>query len=193
MNYQKFRNSQKNESPALKGKLISKTQAVLTATLIADGLLQLNEFAKHPEQVTDGIDAGIELANLSAEQKKQVAQQLALELKDKVKGFWTEVNDGAVAAVELYNLSPELKKELAVGMMSDAKEKLSEISDKIAKETKGIVKDVEGFFNLPEDKRMEIAKEFLKDAGDIYRKKTGQIFSSAGQIFSHIAKKIDGK
>ena len=89
---------------------MSKTQAVLTAALVADGLLQLNEFAKHPEQVIDGIDAAIDLAKLSSEQKALVALQLAAELKDKVKNGWTEVQDGAAAAVELYNLPEDVKK-----------------------------------------------------------------------------------
>ena len=78
-------------------------------------------------------------------------------------------------------------------MMSDAKDKLSSMVDVVAKETKGVIKDISAFFDLPDKVKMDICKGFLRDAGKIYQKKTVQVLGSAGKILSHIAKKVDGK
>ena len=180
---------------SLKGKLraLKVASNVATAALIVQGLLQLNEFAKHPEKVIEGIDAAVDLANLSSEQKKQVVQQLVLDLKNKTKESWKNVQEAASAAVELYNLPPKEKKELGIALMADTKDKLSSMGERITKETKGFVKDVVAFFGLPKDVKKTIGKQFLQDAGNIYRDKTAQVLGSAGKILSHLVKRIDGK
>ena len=82
---------------------------------------------------------------------------------------------------------------MAIGMMADTKDKLSSMGERITKETKGFVKDVVVFFELPKDVKKTIGKQFLQDAGNIYRDKTVQVLGSTGKILSHLVKRIDGK
>ena len=57
----------------------------------------------------------------------------------------------------------------------------------------GFVKDVVAFFGLPKDVKTTIGKQFLQDAGNIYRNKAAQVAVSAGSVLSHIAKRVKGK